>query len=198
MFDILVERELPRPVGADDPMARLWDFWDAGRRSAPVLRRDAFDGFDFPDLLGRINLVTVDPGRPTRFRFRLFGSGMDDPLEGDMTHRAVSDIREPAYADLVQRNYLQAFRLRRPVFSEIKVDIGDDSLFHYCRLILPMTSGTGRFDMLLVASARYADDRHAESADGSDLVGRHRAHRYEGATPETAHRWRRSDLTGTR
>lgn len=190
MFRILVERELPRPIAESDPMAQLWDAWDAGRGGAALLRRDAFDGFAFPALLGRINLVTVQPGPPTRFRFRLFGSGMDDAFEADMTDREVSDICEPNYADMVQRNYLQCVRLRRPFFAEIKVDIGDDSLFHYCRLILPMTSGTGVFDMLLVASARYADDCQKERRPGSRRIGQSGAFRYNGITPDAVHRWR--------
>jgi|GEM_PF-4749899 len=196
MFEILVERELPRPIGEGDPIARLWTFWDERRAGAPVLRRDDFDGFAFPELLGRINLVTVEPTRPTRFRFRLFGSGMDDPFEADMTSREVADIGEPDYADMVQRNYLQAYRLRQPFFSEIKVNIGDDGLFHYCRLILPMTSGHGAFDMLMVTSARYADDRHPQSRPGSGRIGQRGAHRYRGLTPETAHRWRTPQTVG--
>ncbi|MCR9073802.1 MAG: PAS domain-containing protein [Alphaproteobacteria bacterium] len=190
MFEILIERELPRPVGADDPMARLWKYWHEKRAGRVALPRDDFDVSAFPDLFGRINIVTVSPGRPTRFRFRLFGSGMDDPIANDMTDRQVTDVREPAYADLVQRNYLQAYRLRRPCFWEIKVDIGgDNDLFHYCRLVLPMTSKPGGFDMLLVASARYADDYHEKTSVGLDLLGQRRAHRYDGDTPDAVHQW---------
>ena len=194
MFDILVERELPRPVGTEDPMARLWTYWDIGRAGAVALAHDDFDVLAFRELLGRLNLVNVLPGRPTRFRFRLFGTGMDDPLEGDMSGRGVADIKEPAYADMVQRHYLMAYRLRRPCFSEIKVDIGDGNLFHYCRLILPMTSELGGFDMLLVASARYADDVHDRGPSDLDLLGQVRAHRYSGTTPDSVHIWQtRSD-----
>jgi hypothetical protein len=187
---------LPRPAGEDDPMAGLWDFWDAKRSAAPVLCRTNFDAFAFPDLLGRINLVAIEPGRPTRFRFRLFGSGMDDPLQGDVTTRAVSDIDEPAYADLVHRNYLQAYRLCRPFFAEIKADIGGGDQFHYCRLILPMSSGSGDFDILLVASARYADDCHS-GGDGAILVGQKRAHRYAETAPDRVHRWARAERAGS-
>jgi hypothetical protein len=195
MFKILVERELPRPVGDDDPMARLWIYWNERRAGCLALAREEFYVLAFPELLGRINLVTVHPERPTQFRFRLFGSGMDDPFENDMTQRDVSEIREPVYADLVQRNYLQAYRLRRPFFCEIKVDIGGGNLFHYCRLILPMTSVPGGFDMLLVASARYADDYHEKGALGLDLLGQNRAHRYDGVSPDAVHRWERSAQT---
>ena len=189
MFDILVERELPRPIGDDDPMARLWRYWDDRRAGAQALPRDQFDVLAFPDLFGRINLLTVHPGPSTRFRFRLFGSGMDDPYEPDMTRREISDISEPAYADMVQRHYLQAYRLRRPFFAEVKVDIGGDGLFHYCRLILPMTSVPGGFDMLLIASARYADDRHDRDTLGLGLIGQNQAHRYTGVSPDVVHKW---------
>ena len=189
MFDILIERELPRPTGDDDPMARLWTYWDTGRAGAGALLRRDFDVLAFQELLGRLNLVTVTPGRPTRFRFRLFGTGMDDPLEGDMSGRSVADIKEPNYADMVQRHYLAAYRLCRPCFSEIKVDIGDQNLFHYCRLILPMTTVPGGFDMLLVASARYADDYHDMGPFDLDLLGQAKAHRYKGTSPDLVHRW---------
>ncbi len=190
MFEILIERELPRPVGDDDPIAELWDFWDAARGDAPAICRDEFNAFDFPKLLGRINLVEVEPGRPTRFRFRVFGSEMDDPLQGDMTMRSVADIKEPAYADLVQRHYLQAYRLRRPFFAEVKARVGQESLFHYCRLALPMASAPGRFDILLVVSLRYADDK-VEHVAGQFLdLCQTSVHRYSGATPESAHEWK--------
>ena len=114
---------------------------------------------------------------------------MDDPLEGDMSGRCVADIKEPAYADLVQRHYLQVYRLRRPCFSEVKVDIGDGELFHYCRMILPMTTVPGGFDMLLVASARYADDHHNRGPFHIDLLGQLKAHRYAGTSPDSVHRW---------
>jgi hypothetical protein len=188
MFEILVERELPRPRGEDDPMARLWSFWDRERDGARVLPRARFDAFAFPELLGRINLVTIEPGRPTRFCFRVFGSGMDDPLQGDMTARSVADIREPAYADLVQRHYLQAFRLCRPCFAEIKSDIGEGNLFHYCRLILPLSTKQDICDMLLVTSVRYADDRNWAPQDGISL-SLQKAHRYDGTVPERVHKF---------
>ena len=189
MFDILLERELPRPVGADDPMARLWSYWDTGRAGAAALAHDDFDVVAFRELLGRLNLVNILPGPPTRFRFRLFGTGMDDPVEGDMSGRFVCDIKEPAYADLVQRHYLMAYRLQRPCFWEIKVDIGDLNRFHYCRLTLPMTTVPGGFDMLLVASARYADDFHNRGPFNFDLLGQLKAHRYAGTSPDSVHQW---------
>lgn len=189
MFEILVERELPRPFGDDDPMARLWSFWDRERKGEPFLPRARFDAFAFPELLGRINLVTVERGPPTRFCFRVFGSGMDDPLEGDMTARSVADIGEPAYAEMVQRHYLQAFRLCRPHFAEIKSDIGEGSLFHYCRLILPLSTGSDACDMLLVTSVRYADDRNCSFYDGISLLSLQNVHRYGGTVPEQVHKF---------
>ena len=190
MFDLVIDRELPRPVGDDDPMARLWDEWDRKRAGAIALRREEFDPFAIPELVGRINIVTIEEGRPTRFTFRLFGSGMDDPFESEMTMRSVGDISEPNYADLVQRSYLQVFRLKRPFFAEIKADIGNGDLFHYCRLVLPMSSDRGTYDTLLVASLRYADDYHVR--DSPSKIGQLDGFRYPEVTPDAAHRWSES------
>jgi len=170
-------------------MAHLWTYWDARRGEAPIMDRAEFDAHEFRHLLGRINLVNIEPGRPTRFRFRLYGSAIDAPLYSDMTTRTVGDMAEPRYADMIQRSYLQAVRLCRPVFTEVKADLGDGYLMHYCRLALPMSAGTGDFDMLLTASLRYGDDRRRQIAAGSTGIGQSNVFRYSAATPELAHRW---------
>lgn len=192
MFNILIERQLPRPVGHADPIAGLWRFWDHKRGDAPAIRRVDFDPLAFPELLGRVNLVEIETGSSTQFRFRLYGSRMDDPVETDMTRRRVSEIGEPAYADLVQRHYLQAYRLWTPVFTEVKAVTDQDVQLHYCRLILPMTSDVGASKMLLVASVRYADDS-AETNSDSVIDSCHRkAFRYDVDDPDEAHIWHTS------
>ena len=189
MFKILIERQLPRPGGSADPIAHLWQLWDLKRGTAPATRRADFDPFSCPDLLGRINLVDIEAGSPTRFRFRLFGSPMDDPIENDMTSRTVGDIKEPAYADLVQRHYFQAFRLWQPVFSEVKAETECGDHLHYCRLVLPMTSDADSLGMLLVASVRYSGDFSKHKTSCGVEMSQQKGFRYASDDPNKAHLW---------
>ena len=163
-------------------MVRLWDLWVDKTRERRVMKRGEFDAFAFRPLLGRLNLVSVEPGEPLQFRYRLFGSAMDDPCNGDMTARTVADVKPAAYADLVRRALLEAYRSCRPVLREVKIDLGDDEQMHYCRLVLPMSSGADICDLLLVASVRFADDHHQGGGAGASDLGQQGVFRYHSPT----------------
>src|SRR3546814_11077187 len=74
----------------DVRLAKLLAYWEGKRGIRPMPARKDIDVLDLRFVLGRLLLLEVADGR--RFRFRLHGTALVDPVHYDMTGRFVDGL----------------------------------------------------------------------------------------------------------
>lgn len=141
--------ELPLDDIAYPDLALAYRFWLGlrGARWAPA--RADLDPVDLPPhLLPRILMVDVVRD-PLDFRYRHWGTGVTDLHGRDMTGRPVRDLRPPAFADLVWRQYAQVVERRAAALFVHEVPTRLGHWRRHAILRLPFSSDGERVDIIL-------------------------------------------------
>lgn len=145
-------------------LALLHARWQEVRdgRACPVGPVEDFLGHDIKGLVGKVNVVDVEPRRG-EFRFRLLGKRNHRILRDIVPGAAVTEIPVASYRDMLLRHYGAVVRQARPTLHRIELD-SEARRSHYTRLILPLSAdGTAVTTLVSVtlcdASKRKSDDR---------------------------------------
>jgi hypothetical protein len=133
-----------------DRNERVLAYWlyKAGDRPMPS-RADLDPVIDLPKLAQQLFLVDVEQA-PTRFRFRLVGTGVADHVGRDMTGKYLDELfdYEKHYIEAKQ-DYLDVVRDCKPMlsvvrfFSELR-----GAVAQYERLLLPLSDDGARVNLL--------------------------------------------------
>jgi hypothetical protein len=136
----------------DAQLRRLFEYWRSkcAGRCFPA-RRD-IDPLEIPDLLSNVFLVEVLPAAPW-FRYRLTGTNIDAIHGQNITGKSPADIKTPEVARMVEQQYCDAIKARRPLCHEV-VLLGPDNIYwHYERLVLPLSEKGTDITMFLCGAA---------------------------------------------
>lgn len=155
------------PASAPHPrLLAAFKAWDEAPKVGGLPLRQTLALERMPDALGQIGIVDVLP--TGEFRYRMFGSGLVGALGYDATGWRTVDIKPPAYAALITRQYQEVVAARRPILHEVRgagVDAGD---YRYFRLTSPLTLTDGRVDQLWMTVALLGTfGREVFLSDGS-------------------------------
>ncbi len=152
-FTVITEAEV------DPRLRRLLAFWrqSAGARRYPG--RAAVDPLQLKELLGRLVLVdavdqgppSTDPGRPVRFRYRLFGTGYTFYHGRDMTGKWVDEVAEPTFRDDLLEVYALAVAQGKPGFYAYDY-IVDSYRHRFQAALLPLAEDGSKVDMVLTCA----------------------------------------------
>jgi len=149
-------RPIDRQEWADAPQAtfvspllqRLYAYWTERRGDAVMPARADIDPVDMTYVLGRLLLVDV-LCRPTRFRFRLHGSGLALRAGRDLTGKVLEELPSNEFRTLAQRSFRAVVEHARPLHTE-RHRVLDRRPRHYETLVLPLGDDRRTVDMLLV------------------------------------------------
>ncbi len=172
MFELLSARTIDAGEICYPPLRRLWHWWFDRNHDGRLPSRGQFDPAEFSPLLGRINLVDVEPD-PLRFRFRLYGSGMKNVSGRSMRGLTTTDYDDAAYGRMVTEHYARAFRAAWPLAMIIAARL-DGEPYDYTRIILPLAEDGALVNQLLVASIRDLCDGPAHLIPFDPFSRRHR------------------------
>lgn len=153
------------PSTDDLPTERLCHallYWRSLSRGTELPRREQFDPLAIPELLPWVNLVDViwqDDSR--RYRHRLIGTKLVGCFRLDSTGKWFDEVYTPAHLTRQLPAYERAVIDAAPNIDLISIvasgDESDDDLA-YWRMILPMTMGGERVDLLAVFFDTVTDD----------------------------------------
>lgn len=119
----------------DDDLARLLDVWEGQRGGAPTPDQSRIRPEAFAFILGRINVIEVNPD-PPRYTFRIFGTQIGRYRGVQLTGRSTEPIKPRAYRALVESHYAAAHAAQAPSLHEVHMTDGA-IVRKYRRLILP-------------------------------------------------------------
>ena len=155
------------PASAPHPrLLAAHDAWERAPKVDGVPPRSALELERVPDALGQIGIVDVLASG--EFRYRMFGSALVGALGYDATGWRSADLRPPAYADLITRQYQEVVAARRPLLHEIRSAVPGAPEYRYFRLTAPLTLGQGGVDQLWMTVALLGTfGREVFLSDGS-------------------------------
>ena len=113
------------------------DFWNSvrGARFAPPRRE--IDPAGLKPVLPRITLVRVNADKT--FCFGLAGTGLYALHNMEIAHKAIDDMRPPAYRDLLNAHYAEVVQTKAPNSYEIVFTTQDGLRRHYASLRAPLS-----------------------------------------------------------
>jgi RNA polymerase sigma-70 factor, ECF subfamily len=144
-------------------LALLLARWQAAREGQPCPRgpAEAYVPHDIRGLVGKINIVDVEPGAGD-FRFRLFGRRNHRLLHEMVPGTRISAIPVAEYRGLLLRHYGAAVRDKRPSLHRIELE-GETRRSRYTRLILPVSADGTAVTALLCATLCEVSERKADA-----------------------------------
>lgn len=159
----LTEEEFQQPL-----LRRLYAYWDGLRAGRPWPRRQDLRPEEIVFALPYIALIEAPAAEEPGLRIRLVGEEIRNELVGYVKGRRIEDIQPDWYRDHLVERYRAVLAGGKPSFEAVHVvyDIRD---YYYHRLILPMSAGGDRPDVLLVATI-YTPP-HAYFANPADHLG---------------------------
>lgn len=138
----------PGKLALPPRLAAACEAWHAAPKSSGIARRDAIALESVEGAIGHIGIAEVLPDGA--FRYRLFGSALVAAIGYDATGWQTSELKPPAYAEIVTAQYREVVAARRPLLHEIRSDAGP---IRYLRLTAPLTLGEGGVDQLWMTVA---------------------------------------------
>ena len=146
-----------------DSLALLHARWQAARdgQDCPRGPAEAYVPHDIRGLVGKVNIIDVEPGSGD-FRFRLLGKRNHRMLHEMIPGSAISTISVPAYRDLLLRHYGEAARGRRPALHRIEID-GETRRSRYTRLLLPLSGDGTNVTALICATLCEVTQRRGDA-----------------------------------
>jgi hypothetical protein len=125
---------LPLPP-ADADLARLYDVWNAQRGTAATPDHACIRAEAFAFILGRVNVVDVDPSGPC-YTFRIFGTQIGRYRDIQLTGRSTEELKPRQYRDLIEAHYAAVHATRAPALHEVYMSDGA-VVRRYRRLLVP-------------------------------------------------------------
>ena len=155
-----------RPPLTDSRLGALFAYWDGKRGSRAMPRRSDIDPVEMRQWLG--NLLLIDVTVEGKFVYRLYGTRFVDNFGRDMTGRSVDDL-PPEQQGRVRGDYeaVCATRLPRARLYTASFEVpqrrplqrAEPQVVTWERLVMPLSDGAERVDMLLVAAYPLPDLR---------------------------------------
>ena len=155
-----------RPPLTDSRLGALFAYWDSKRDGKPMPRRSDIDPVEMRQWLG--NLLLIDVTAEGKFVYRLYGTRFVDNFGRDMTGRSVDDL-PPEQQERVRGDYeaVCASRLPKARLYTASFDVQqrgplkrpEPQVVTWERLVMPLSDGAERVEMLLVAAYPLPDLR---------------------------------------
>lgn len=159
-----------RPPLTDSRLGALFAYWDGKRGGRAMPRRSDIDPIEMRQWLG--NLLLIDVTVEGRFVYRLYGTRFVDNFGRDMTGRSVDDLPadqqervrtdyEAVCASLQPRARLYTASFEVPQRGTMQRS--EAQVVTWERLVMPLSDGGERVEMLLVAAYPLPDLRPSSS-----------------------------------
>lgn len=155
-----------RPPLTDSRLGALYAYWDGKRDGRPMPRRSDIDPVEMRQWLG--NLLLIDVTAEGRFIYRLYGTRFVDNFGRDMTGRSVDDL-PVEQQERVRADYEAVCASRQPrarlytasfeVPARGTLKRAEPQVVTWERLVMPLSDGAERVEMLLVAAYPLPDLR---------------------------------------
>lgn len=129
-------------------LQRLYDYWHSRRGARRYPARSDLDPVEFSFALGNVTLIDV-LYEPLRFRFRLMGSLMAQRVGQDLTGKAVDDLPNPSYRDLLLKAYRETIETGLPNTTTYQQEI-ERKPRQFEVLRLPLAEDGETINMLLL------------------------------------------------
>jgi hypothetical protein len=134
----------------DDSLRRLYQYWAGKRGGRRFPARRDIDPLDFAYVLGWVTLVDVTY-RPTRFRFRLYGSELAHRIGIDLTGTYADQHPNREFGAMLHRSWQEVVDRGEPIcVCYDRVVEGRKQPWEALRM--PMSSDGNTIDMLLAGS----------------------------------------------
>lgn len=137
------------PEISDPRLRRLYEYWLDRRGDREWPTRADFDPIDIRFILGNVILADVLPETPPRFRIRVHGTTLAQYAGYDMTGKMLDELPPPEFRDLARKSFTKAARSGEPLHIVADRMI-DDRMQRYETIMLPLSNGGERVDMLLI------------------------------------------------
>lgn len=149
-------------------LLRLHHYWDGLRAGRRWPRRQDLRPEEFVFALPYVALIEETVEDRPGLRIRLVGEEIRNEVVGYVRGALIEDIAPEWYRDHLLARYRAVLESGEPAFEAVHVvyDIRD---YYYHRVLLPMSVGGDRADMLMVATI-YTPP-HAYFADPADHLG---------------------------
>jgi len=140
----------------EPPLAVLRDYWRDTARGRPCVPSSELRPEKFAAALEHTAIVERLEQPRRGHRIRLCGADMENRDFGILRGAFIEDAQPPWYRDHLVSEITGALARARPLYQHVDAEI-DKRSFSFARLLLPLTSGGGACDMLLVATVRPSD-----------------------------------------
>lgn len=155
------ELDLDQGLALYPDLVEALSYWQGkrGERFAPS--RQDIDPLEIPALLPRIMLADVEWGdsAPADFLYRLSGTGIRDAHGFDLTALRPSDLRPPAYGEMVFGHYCIAVERREPLAHVLALQTNRVQR-SYARIILPLSADGEKVTMLMMVDSEKQNALH--------------------------------------
>jgi hypothetical protein len=138
---------------AEAPLVLLRDYWRAAAAGRPWLPNAELRPERFAQALEHIAIVERVASPRQGHRIRLCGSDIENKDFGIVRGAFLEDARPDWYRDHLVGEVSRAIDGGAPTYQRVEATI-DRRTFTFARLMLPLASGAGVCDMVLVATVR--------------------------------------------
>ncbi|HEY7611150.1 MAG TPA: hypothetical protein VIF14_18125 [Alphaproteobacteria bacterium] len=145
--------EEPLDAVAEPPLVLLRDYWREAVAGRPCLPNSELRPERFAPALEHIAIVERLSAPRSGHRIRLCGADIENKDFGLVRGAFLEDAQPAWYRDHLLGEVSRAIARAEPVRQRVEAEI-DGKSFTFTRLMLPLSSGTGACDMLLVATIR--------------------------------------------
>lgn len=151
-------RAIERPLDAieEKPLAQLYDYWRTVAAGRNVVLNKELRPEAFAPALQHIAIVERAESPRAGLRIRLCGADMENRDFGIVRGAYLEDAKPGWYRDHLVAEIGGAMTRGLPLHQRLEADL-DGQRFAFTRLLLPVSSGGERCDMLLVATVRPSD-----------------------------------------
>ena len=134
----------------------LEDYWWSVKPAHGLPGRQHVDPLEIPKLLPWLYLIDVVPsgatttGRPRhRFRVRLFGTGLVEMFQRDVTGRWLDGLYPEPHCSQMAAAYEQVIDARRPLRAAFTMPVEGREFVRLSRVACPLAADGERIDMLI-------------------------------------------------
>jgi len=152
MTDKIEASRRPLETVAPATLRELYEWWNRARGDRPWLPHAELRPWEFAAALPHIALVDRPSAERPGLYLRLVGEEIRNDRFGYIRGKLVENLAEVEwYRDHLVTRYYAAFAEAAPSFEVVRV-FHEHKRIYYNRLILPLTTGGGDVDMLMVAT----------------------------------------------
>ncbi len=134
----------------------LEDYWWAVKPDDGLPARHDIDPLDVPRLLPWLYLIDVVPAegplageRPFRYRVRLFGTGLVEKFQRDVTGRWLEGLYPEPHISRMIAGYDEVIAARRPLRADFVIPVEGREFLKFRRVACPLASDHRTIDMLI-------------------------------------------------